>query len=248
MDTPPTLLCAPKLLLVEDHEPLRDATAEMLRTAGYRVVVAADGLQALELWERERPALVMLDVNMPRLNGWETLGRLRARSTDQPVMMLTGLGDLDARVRGLGAGADDYLAKPWDRRELIARVGALLRRSQAHARAAPGRRLRFGAVTVDLDVRAARSDGGATLALTKTEFALLEILLRHVGRPVSRDVILDSVWGYSSQSATRTVETHVWRLRHKLGDSGKEPQWIKTAPASSGYILAATVVVQPAAA
>ncbi|AOS43250.1 Response regulator MprA [Lacunisphaera limnophila] len=234
MPVPSTTIAGAKLLLVEDSVELRVNCAELLRTAGYRVLEAADGVEALELWEREDPELILLDLNMPRLNGWQTLEKLKLRGCRRPVMLLTGLNEVTDRVRGLAAGADDYLGKPCDFRELIARVQALLRRSQPEA---SGRtRLQFGGITVDLTDRTAVSATGA-VALTRTEYAILDLLARHHGRPVARATILDAVWGYTNRPNTRTVETHVWRLRQKLGDGGDEPQWIRTVP-GSGYVLA----------
>lgn len=234
MPVPPITFAGAKLLLAEDDADLRMVCAELLRAAGYRVLEAADGLEALTLWEQENPALIILDLDMPRLNGWRTLEKLQLRGCRQPVMMLTGRDDIDARVKGLAAGADDYLCKPCHGRELIARVQSLLRRCQP----APGGRkvLRFGALTVDLAERTTAGPG-EPVALTRTEFALLELLARHHGRPVSRETILDAVWGYTHRPNTRTVETHMWRLRGKLGDSGGEPQWIRTVP-GAGYLLA----------
>lgn len=225
-----TIFSGAKLLLVEDCVELRQTCAELLRAAGYRVLEAGDGLEALALWEREDPELILLDLNMPRMNGWQTLEKLKLRGCERPVLMLTGLTDIDHRVRGLAAGADDYLGKPCDFRELIARVQALLRRSQP---AASGRTvLRFGGITVDLADRTAVAADGP-VALTRTEYAILGLLARHHGRVVSRETILDGVWGYTNRPNTRTVETHLWRLRQKLGDRGGDSQWIHTA--SGGY-------------
>jgi two-component system, OmpR family, response regulator MprA len=234
MPVPSPSIAGAKLLLVEDSVELRATCAELLRSAGYRVLEAGDGVEALEVWAREDPELILLDLNMPRMDGWQTLEKLKLRGCRQPVLMLTGLTEVADRVRGLAAGADDYLGKPCDFRELVARVQALLRRSQPEA---SGRtRLQFGGLTVDLAERRAESAGGA-VALTRTEFAILDLLARHHGRPVAREMILDGVWGYTNRPNTRTVETHVWRLRQKLGDGGDEPRWIRTMP-GAGYVLA----------
>lgn len=222
-----------KILVVDDDEALRNVFAALLRHAGYRVLEAVDGVEALELWQREAPALVLLDVDMPRLNGWQTLEKIRLRGGRQPVLMLTGLTSVDHRVKGLGAGADDYVGKPCDARELLARVQALLRRTEMAAVSAPV--LRLGDNVIDLTARTATA-AGQPLALTRTEFALLELLARHAGRPVSRETILDAVWGYTNRPNTRTVETHFWRLRGKLGDRSDEPRWILTVP-GAGYRL-----------
>jgi len=226
-------LSAARLLLVEDSEEMRATCAELLRSVGYRVLEARDGIEALAVWEREDPALILLDVNMPRMNGWQTLEKLKLRGCRQPVLMLTGLTDINDRVRGLAAGADDYLGKPCDFRELIARVQALLRRSQPQASGV--NRLSFGGLQVDLRERTAVSATGP-VALTRTEYAILDLLARHHGRPVSRETILDAVWGYTNRPNTRTVETHIWRLRQKLGDRVGEPRWIRTMP-NAGYQL-----------
>jgi two-component system response regulator MprA len=233
MSTPNSLLARPKLLLVDDDGCLRSSFASALRAAGYRVLEAAEGQAGLELFRRQKPELVILDVDMPQLDGWQTLEQLRAGGNRTPVLMLTGLGDVVHRVRGLGAGADDYLAKPCDMRELLARIHALLRRSQPAANRT--RVLRFGDHTVDLERHVVRSVQVAP-ALTRTEFALLEMLALKEGRPASRDELLDGVWGYTHRPATRTVETHIWRLRGKLGDTGDESRWIRTVP-GAGYSL-----------
>lgn len=233
MSVSPSSVAGARLLLVEDSEELRVTCAELLRNAGYRVLEAGDGLQALDLWEREDPELIVLDLNMPRLDGWQTLEKLKLRGCRRPVLMLTGLTDVDDRVRGLAAGADDYLGKPCDFRELIARVEALLRRCQPAASGLTV--LHFGALAVDLAERTAASPAGP-VALTRTEYAILGVLARHHRRPVARETILDAVWGYTNRPNTRTVETHLWRLRQKLGDRGNEPHWISTVP-GAGYRL-----------
>jgi two-component system response regulator MprA len=233
MNPPAAPVASARLLLVEDSVELRASCAELLRSVGYRVLEAADGVEAMELWEREDPALILLDVNMPRMNGWQTLEKLRLRGCRRPVLMLTGLTDINDRVKGLAAGADDYLGKPCDFRELLARVQALLRRSQPAASGLT--QLTFGDLRVDLEARSAVS-GRGPLALTRTEFAILDVLARNHGRPVARDTILDAVWGYTNRPNTRTVETHVWRLRQKLGDRGDDPHWIRTVP-GAGYQL-----------
>ncbi len=225
---------AARLLVVEDDEMLRAMYADLLRAAGFRVLEARDGVEALEVWEREGPALILLDVDMPRLNGWRTIERLRLRGARQPVIMLTGLTDIDDRVRGLGAGADDYLGKPCDPRELIARVQALLRRAHPASPEAPPTLLRLGGNLVDLAARTA-INAGQPLALTRTEYAILDLLARHAGKPVTRETILDAVWGYTNRPNTRTVETHFWRLRRKLGDPGGATGWIRTT--TGGYVL-----------
>lgn len=228
------MTAAPQLLVVEDQAAMRLLLNRALRAAGYGVIETGDGLEALDLIARVRPALVVLDVGLPNLSGFEVVQRLRAAGAAMPVLMLTCYGDVESRLRGLGAGADDYLAKPFDLRELLARVQALLRRA-APARAAAVRLLRFGNVTVNLEARSAGCEGVA-LALTRTEYLILQCLAEKGGQPVSREELLRTVWGYDAETNTRTVETHVWRLRKKIGDAGDEPRWIVNR-SGLGYVL-----------
>jgi len=233
MSLPSSPSIGAKLLIADDNRMLRTAYAVLLRRAGYRVLEAADGVEAMQVWEQEDPALIMLDVRMPRMDGWQALERLKLRGCRSPVLMLTAQDEVEDRVKGLAAGADDYVGKPCDIRELNARVQALLRRSEPSASGLMV--LHFGDITVDLREHSAVSVDGP-VALTRTEFALLELLARHYGRPVTRETILDAVWGYTNRPNTRTVETHVWRLRSKLCDQGGGSRWIRTIP-GAGYQL-----------
>jgi len=222
----------PKLLIVDDEDPTRAIYAEALRSAGYEVVQAGNGKEGLAVAERERPALVLLDVDMPVMNGWQTLERLQQRGDEASVIILTGATDVEDRVKGLGAGADDYLGKPCDMRELLARVQAVLRRRQPRP---PGRAavLTFGELKVDLANRSALR-AGVPVALTRTEYTMLECFASHRGKLVTRETLLKEVWNYGPESNTRTVETHIWRLRQKLGDNAGKPRWIQTVT-SGGY-------------
>lgn len=233
MHTRSNLLNPAKVLLADDEELIRFTYAETLRGAGYRVAEACDGVDALGKVERESPDLLVLDVGMPGVDGWQVLKELRKQGNHVPILMLTVHNALDERVRGLGEGADDYVGKPCHSREFLARIGALLRRGGPTTTNPTV--LAFGDTTVDLQNRVTVRDGAA-LALTKTEYAFLELLASQQGRPVAREKILDVVWGYSRQSESRTVETHVWRLRAKLGDNADEPRWIRTVP-GIGYQL-----------
>ena len=222
----------PKILIVDDDEPTRLAYAQALRGAGYEVVEARDGLAALEIAARELPALILLDVDMPVLDGWQTLQRLQQANHQQPVIMLTGATQVEERVKGLSAGADDYLGKPCDYRELLARVHSVLRRSRPQPTVV--RLLQFGGTVVDLANRTAVREG-QPVGLTRTEYALLEMFAQHPGELVTREAMLESIWGYDARSNTRTVETHIWRLRLKLNDTAGDPRWIQTVAAGSGY-------------
>ncbi len=220
------------ILIVEDDEAIRAAYKITLSGAGYRVVDARDGLEALEVTRRENPALILLDLDMPVVNGWQTLERLRENGFTQSVIILTGHTDVEDRVKGLSAGADDYLGKPCDLRELIARVNTVLRRSQP-AVSAPTV-INLGPNTVDLKNRITTREG-QPVGLTRTEYAILEVFARHPGELVTRAAMLENVWGYSGQANTRTVDTHIWRLPQKLDDDAVVPQWIQTVSAGDGY-------------
>jgi DNA-binding response OmpR family regulator len=227
----------PTILIIDDEEFLRQSFGKVLMQAGYRVLEAGDGVTGIELAERTKPALILLDVHMAGLNGWQTLQGLQERGLRQPVIMLTGDNAVESRVRGLGAGADDYLGKPCDLRELLARVHAALRRRQPEETPV---KLQFGEIAVNLTERTA-TQSGRPFSLTRTEFEMLDYLAKHVGRPVERKKILEAVWGYTREAHTRTLETHIWRLRSKLGDDGGEPKWIRTV-AGVGYTLERSAV------
>jgi DNA-binding response OmpR family regulator len=230
------------LLLIDDDAAMRLCCGQILRGAGYELAEACDGEEGLVQAERVKPSLILLDVDMPRRDGWGTLEALRSRGYNQPVLMMTGATGLDDRIRGLNGGADDYLCKPYDQRELLARVNAALRR--ASPAVAPLPVLHFGETTVDLAARTA-ARGGEPVPLTRTEYALLELFVRNPGRPLAREFLLEKVWGYTDKANTRTLETHIWRLRQKLGDKAGEPRWLKTVP-SAGYILSSDLTPQPA--
>lgn len=236
MPSPSRLRPTSTLLVVDDEETIRKTYAAVLSGAGYVVVMAKDGIEALDVARRVMPSLILLDVDMPRANGWETLQRLQAEGCHPPVVMLTGCTEIDDRVKGLSLGADDYLCKPCNSRELLARVHAVLRRSQP--RSANDTILTFGRLTVNLVERAAQR-GTEPVRFTRTEYALLELFARDAGRIVTRERMLEQVWGYEAESNTRTVDTHIWRLRQKLQDSPEQPQWIETVTSGGGYRMAA---------
>lgn len=223
----------PRILVVEDDRALNLTIEICLKRNGYRVMLASDGEMGFELARTELPDLIVLDVMLPRANGVEVCQRLRQIHFEAPILMLTGKIELDDRVNGLNAGADDYLAKPFEPKELLARINALLRRRQRMD--ARHTVIEFGDVRVDIANKSA-TRGGVPLALTKTEYALLELFARNPGKPVSRENMLDVVWGYTRFPTTRTIDTHIWRLRKKLGDDGDAPRWIKPVH-GQGYCL-----------
>jgi DNA-binding response OmpR family regulator len=204
------------ILVVDDERHIVELARLYLEQDGYRVATASDGHEALTHARRVRPALVVLDLMLPGLDGWEVCKRLRAES-DVPVIMLTARGDDVDRIVGLEIGADDYLIKPFNPRELVARVRAVLRRYQKRIR--PDQTVTVGQVTVDPASRQA-SLGGRPLDLRPKEFDLLLTLLEHQGLVMSRDQLLDLVWGYDFPGGTRTVDAHISHLRTRLQGSG----------------------------
>ena len=204
-----------RLLVVDDDPDVRDSLRRALGYAGYAVATASNGADALASVSRSPVDLIILDVLMPMLDGFDTCRALRERGNATPVIVLTARDAVDDRVAGLEAGADDYLVKPFALRELLARVNALLRRAQ------PVRDvLGYADLTVDLTARTV-TRGGAPLALTKIEFALLELLLRNAEQVLSYDVILDRVWGYGEAPASNALQVFVGFLRRKLEENGR---------------------------
>ncbi len=201
-----------KILLVEDDRKLSRALTTMLEEDGHSVEVAHDGERGLELGMERSFDVIILDVMLPRMNGIEVCRTLRANQVEIPVLMLTARTAVGDRVQGLDAGADDYLPKPFAFRELMARLRALTRR-QVEAR--EGDRLQ--ACGVELDLRRRRAQhGGSTIDLSPTEFALLELLMRHEGRVLTQAQILDHVWGYDSWPESNLVAVYVTYLRRKF--------------------------------
>jgi DNA-binding response OmpR family regulator len=207
---------AKETILVVDDEPHIIELAKLyLEDAGYSVASAVDGQEALTRSRHQRPALVVLDLMLPGLSGWEVCRQLRAES-DIPIIMLTAKSDDIDRIVGLELGADDYVTKPFNPRELVARVGAVLRRYRKSVD--PLRVLSVGSLTVDPASREAHL-GQQQLELRPKEFDLLSALAAHVGIVMSRDQLLDLVWGYEFPGGTRTVDAHISHLRAKLKGS-----------------------------
>ena len=215
----------PRILIIEDELPMRTALRDCLEAEGHRVMTASEGEAGLRRALEERPDLILLDVMMPRLDGFSVCAGLRRVSSSVPILMLTAKGQIEDRVRGLDAGADDYLVKPFSTDELLARVRAMLRRTQTTVR--PASTLRLGEVEIDFVKQTARR-GQQALHLTAKEFSMLRLLAQSNGEPVSREKFLDLVWGYGAFPTTRTVDNHVASLRGKLEENPEEPRWIKT--------------------
>jgi DNA-binding response OmpR family regulator len=219
----------PTLLLVEDAPDLAQVIVREFESAGYRVLHAADGMTALQLFASHPPDLVILDWMLPKLNGLEVLRRLRQsrlpQSSAVPVLMLTARSEEADRVLGLEVGADDYLTKPFSMRELVVRVHALLRRIEhvqailAADRSGNAEPITCGPLRLDPSAYQATLDG-ALLDLTRTEFDLLHLLLRNPGRAFGRSYLLDAVWGENYVAGDRSVDNAILRLRKKLGALG----------------------------
>ncbi len=203
------------VLLVEDSAPTRELISTVLRRAGYDVVPAVDGEDALEQFAGRRPDIVLLDVHLPKMTGWDVLERIRERS-ELPILMLTALSDDASKVRGLNGGADDFLTKPASASELIARVGALLRRSRLVPGQHAGNIYDDGLVRIDFDLRAV-SVNGEELQLTPLEFRLLSVLARNPKRTLSREQLLSQVWHDQTGGPSDHVKIYVGYLRRKLG-------------------------------
>ena len=206
------------VLVVDDEEAIAEAVRARLESEGYRVVVAADGAQALDAAEREQPDLVVLDLMLPGMDGLEVCKRLQ-RDRWVPVLMLTARTEEADKVAGFAVGADDYLTKPFSLRELAVRVRAILRRSERAAQATSGETLRLGALSIDAARRRVYVDGTEVL-LTPLEFEILLTLARDPGVVFTREQLMDRVWGYRDYAGGRVVDSHVARLRRKLGEDG----------------------------
>jgi two-component system response regulator MtrA len=204
------------VLVVEDDPAIADVLRMNLAGAGYGVHIERDGLAALAAVRSLRPSAILLDVGLPGLDGVEVCRRLRAEQDWTPVLFATARDDEVDRIVGLELGADDYITKPFSPREVVARVGSVLRRAQGTVDAPPS--LTLGAVTVDLRAHRVEVDG-TEVALTATEFDLLAFLMRRPGRVFSREQLISEVWGSSAISGNRTVDVHVAQLRAKLGNA-----------------------------
>lgn len=214
-----------RILIIEDEAPMRTALMDLLAAEGYRVFTAADGASGLERARTEKPDLILLDVMMPRLDGFAVCAELRRVADAVPVLLLTAKGQIEDRVNGLDAGADDYLVKPFSTEELLARVRALLRRVERKSKSAV--KLKLGEVEIDL-ARQTAVRGKKPVRLTAKEFAMLRLLAGAEGEPVSREKFLDAVWGYTAFPTTRTVDNHIASLRAKLEKNADAPRWIRT--------------------
>jgi two-component system response regulator MprA len=222
-----------KVLVVDDDPQLREALARALELDGYTVATANNGAQALDGITHDRPDVMVLDVMMPYVGGLDVCRTLRERRDRLPILVLTARDEVGDRVAGLDAGADDYLTKPFALEELRARLRALLRRTTDESAGAGGA-LRYEDLVLDPAARTVHR-AGRPIELTRTEFALLELLLRNAGRPISRDVIMERVWGWDSEPTSNSLEVFIGYLRRKTESEG-EPRLIHTVR-GVGYVL-----------
>jgi len=216
----------PRLLLVEDEAGLRLTLTDRLTSEGYLVETAIDGAAGLERAARDAYDVIVLDVMLPRMNGFDLCREVRRRGVDTPILMLTARGQVVDKVVGLKLGADDYLTKPFEMPELVARLEALLRRRPSSAQPG-GEAYRFGDILVDFR-RAEVTRGGRRIDLSAREFKLLRHFIEHRGATLSRDELLTEVWGYGEMPLTRTVDVHVAGLRQKIEANPKAPDYILT--------------------
>jgi len=219
-----------RILVVEDDEEIAQVLQRSLRMEGYDVKLAADGVRGLEEAHAFLPDLIVLDLGLPRLDGVDVAKRLRDDGDEVPILMLTARDALESRVEGLDVGADDYLVKPFERQELLARMRALLRRRPPRGMAP----LRVGDLMLNPDTHEV-SRGERKIELTQREFELLEYLMRNERLVISRQKLLDEVWGYDPFSITNTIEVFVSNLRRKL-EAGGEPRLLHTVR-GAGYVL-----------
>jgi len=228
------------ILLADDDPSIADTLAPFLERAGYHVLTVSDGAAALDKVHSHRPALVILDVLMPRMDGREVLRRIRRENLWLPAILLTQVGESSERALALEEGADDYLNKPFDPHELLARIRAVLRRARPGERSLSTSWI-LSALDLTLDRRARRASlKGESVDLTPKALAVLEYLMTHPDECVSRERLLEAVWGWEYPAGTRTVDTRMAELRRTIGDDPEKPRYIETITAE-GYRFIAPV-------
>ncbi|MCY6372338.1 response regulator transcription factor [Clostridium ganghwense] len=215
-----------KILIVDDEEHIQELIKFNLENNGYESLCASDGLEALKLAKKELPQLILLDVMLPGMDGYDVCKEIRRDSiiSNTPIIMITAKGEELDKILGLELGADDYLTKPFSVRELVARVKALLRRTRIQYIADV---FKFGNVSIDFQKHEVLKND-QKIDLTLKEFELLEVLIKNKGRVMTRDFLLDKVWGYEYIGETRTVDVHIRYLRKKIEDDDKKPKFIET--------------------
>lgn len=222
-------MSAERILIVEDERAVARGLEYGMSKEGFSVLVAETGQKALDMARTNKPHLILLDIRLPDISGFDICRQLRAEGIRQPILILTARDESVDKVLGLELGADDYVVKPYDLRELISRVRALLRRAYGElAEAREGERITFGDIELDLEqLQVLRS--GKPVPMTPIEFRLLRYLVTHPNRPVSREAIIDAIWGYPGDiGSDRTVDVHIRHIREKIEPDASNPRWIIT--------------------
>ncbi|BCB05553.1 response regulator transcription factor [Bacillus sp. KH172YL63] len=218
---------ANKVLLVDDEENIVDVCSRYLVREGYEVSTASNGREAIELYEAFRPDIVVLDIMMPEIDGWQVAEKIR-ENHDTPIIMLTALGQEKDRIYGLTIGADDYVTKPFSPRELLLRVKNVLRRTYSSpAKAEEEEVLSWQGLMIDRSKRKVTA-GGKDVDMTVKEFELLSLLAQHPSQVFSKSQLIEKLWGYEYLGDANTINVHIRRLREKIEDDPSEPRWIKT--------------------
>jgi DNA-binding response OmpR family regulator len=224
------------ILVIENDDDLCEILGYVLRRAGFEVMTARDGLAGLRLWRTESPSLVLLDIDVPHIDGWEVCRRIRAQALT-PIVMLTGLREDAGAVRALNLGADDYVTKPFSPEQLVARIEAVLRRAYQPDADARARRTRVGDLELDIGSHAVRIHG-REVRLTALEFRLLRALALHDGQVVPRRELIQKVWGHQHAPNGSVLRGHIWSLRRKVEPDSSSPRYLHTVP-RVGYRLTA---------
>jgi DNA-binding response OmpR family regulator len=224
-----------RILIVEDERAVARGLGYGLEKEGFTVILAENGRTALNLASTKKPELILLDIRLPDMSGFDVCRQLRSDGVRIPILMLTARDEAIDKVLGLELGADDYVVKPYDLRELIARIRALLRRAYGElSEVDRGKRINFGTIEVDLEQLRVSRDGNDVF-LTPTEFRLLRYLIENPRRPASRSRLIEAVWGYTNDiGSDRTVDVHIRHLREKLENDPANPRWIVTVR-GAGY-------------
>jgi DNA-binding response OmpR family regulator len=227
-----------RILVIEDDRAILRGLVDNLEYESYQVLSATDGAEGYRIIREQKPDLIILDLMLPRMSGYELCRKVRAEGDATPILMLTARGEETDRVLGLDLGADDYVTKPFSVPELMARVRALLRRAQAQRSSPLPDELRFDDVVIDFKSYEARK-GDQELKLSRKEFGVLRLLAARMGEVVTRDELLNEVWGYDQYPTTRTVDNHIASLRSKLEDDPADPRHLLTMH-GIGYKLVVT--------
>ena len=225
----------PLILIIDDDKKLTDLLEKYLDKFGYRTVTSTHPEKGLRMIDKKTPDLIILDIMLPEMDGFEVCRRIRETHKNLPIIMLTARGDVTDRVVGLELGADDYLSKPFDARELVARIQSVLRRSRKSGESEVSRMRKFGPLEINISRRSATLNG-KELDLTTNEFEALLLLTERPGEVFDRDIIIEHLRGIETDAYNRSVDITMSRLRHKLGDDPKNPSFIKTVW-GAGYVF-----------